>query len=40
MSRIGPGKGAIHLAAGMVVNAAQDLWRLRLGKPMWLLIGE
>ncbi|RIA36714.1 L-fuconate dehydratase [Hephaestia caeni] len=37
---IGPEKGAIHLAAGAVVNAVWDLLAKRAGKPLWRLIGE
>lgn len=37
---IGPDKGAIHLAAGAVINAAWDLWAKAEGKPVWQLVGE
>ncbi|MEM6634706.1 MAG: L-fuconate dehydratase [Pseudomonadota bacterium] len=37
---IGPDKGAIHMAAGAVVNAAWDLWAKEAGKPVWLLVAE
>ncbi len=37
---IGPEKGAIHLAAGAVINAAWDLWAKAEGKPVWQLVGE
>jgi len=37
---IGPDKGAIHLAAGAVVNAVWDLWAKAAGKPLWRLIAE
>ena len=37
---IGPDKGAIHLAAGAVINAAWDLWAKAEGKPVWRLVGE
>lgn len=37
---IGPDKGAIHMAAGAVINAAWDLWAKRAGKPVWLLVAE
>ncbi|MEL7460496.1 MAG: L-fuconate dehydratase [Pseudomonadota bacterium] len=37
---IGPDKGAIHMAAGAVVNAAWDLWAKDAGKPVWLLVAE
>jgi L-fuconate dehydratase len=37
---IGPDKGAIHLAAGAVVNAAWDLLAKEAGKPVWQLVAE
>ncbi|MDU9005619.1 L-fuconate dehydratase [Sedimentitalea todarodis] len=37
---IGPDKGAIHLAAGAVVNAVWDLWAREAGKPVWQLVAE
>ncbi|MEM1428078.1 MAG: L-fuconate dehydratase [Pseudomonadota bacterium] len=37
---IGPDKGAIHMAAGAVINAAWDLWAKEAGKPVWLLVSE
>lgn len=37
---IGPDKGAIHLAAGTIVNAVWDLLARRAGKPVWQLIAE
>ena len=37
---IGPDKGAVHMAAGAVVNAAWDLWAKQAGKPVWQLVGE
>ena len=37
---IGPDKGAIHMAAGAVINAAWDLWAKAAGKPVWLLVSE
>ncbi|MCY4179114.1 MAG: L-fuconate dehydratase [Litoreibacter sp.] len=37
---IGPDKGAIHMAAGAVINAAWDLWAKEAGKPVWLLVAE
>jgi len=37
---IGPDKGAIHMAAGAVVNAAWDLWARTAGKPVWQLVCE
>ncbi|MGB3645723.1 MAG: L-fuconate dehydratase [Mesorhizobium sp.] len=37
---IGPDKGAIHLAAGAVVNAVWDLWAKEAGKPVWRLVAE
>lgn len=37
---IGPDKGAIHLAAGAVVNAVWDLWARIEGKPVWRLVAD
>ena len=37
---IGPDKGAIHMAAGAIVNAAWDLWAKDAGKPVWELVAE
>ena len=37
---IGPDKGAIHLAAGAIVNAAWDLMAKEAGKPVWQLVAE
>jgi L-fuconate dehydratase len=37
---IGPDKGAIHMAAGAVANAAWDLWAKEADKPVWLLVSE
>lgn len=37
---IGPDKGAIHMAAGAVINAAWDLWARTENKPVWQLVGE
>lgn len=37
---IGPEKGAVHLAAGAVVNAVWDLWAKAEGKPVWRLVAE
>ena len=37
---IGPDKGAIHMAAGAVVNAVWDLWARVADKPVWLLVSE
>ncbi|TCU58529.1 L-fuconate dehydratase [Novosphingobium sp. PhB57] len=37
---IGPDKGAMHMAAGAVVNAVWDWWAKVEGKPLWRLIGE
>ncbi|GAA4474022.1 enolase C-terminal domain-like protein [Phytohabitans houttuyneae] len=37
---LGPHKGAIHMAAGAVVNAAWDLYARREGKPLWRLLAE
>jgi L-fuconate dehydratase len=35
---LGPDKGAMHLAAAAVVNAAWDLWAKSEGKPLWKLL--
>lgn len=37
---LGPEKGAIHMAAGAVLNAAWDLAGKRAGKPVWRLLAE
>ena len=37
---IGPDKGAMHLAAGAVVNAVWDLWAKEAGKPVWQLVAD
>ena len=37
---IGPDKGAIHMAAGAVVNAVWDLWAKAEGKPLWRLVAD
>jgi L-fuconate dehydratase len=37
---LGPHKGAIHMAAGAIVNAAWDLYARREGKPLWRLLAE
>lgn len=37
---IGPDKGAIHLAAGAVVNAVWDFWAKDAGKPVWQVVAE
>jgi L-fuconate dehydratase len=37
---IGPDKGAIHMAAGAVVNAVWDLWARAEGKPVWRLVAD
>lgn len=37
---IGPDKGAMHLAAGAVVNAVWDLWAKAVGKPVWRLVAD
>ncbi|MEM9605233.1 MAG: L-fuconate dehydratase [Pseudomonadota bacterium] len=37
---IGPDKGAIHMAAGAVINAVWDLWAKDVGKPVWRLVAE
>jgi L-fuconate dehydratase len=40
LSWIGPDKGAIHLAAGAVINAVWDLWAKSAGKPLWRLVSD
>jgi L-fuconate dehydratase len=35
---LGPEKGAIHLAAGALVNAVWDLYARMAGKPLWKLL--
>ena len=35
---LGPEKGAIHLAAGALINAVWDLWARKEGKPLWKLL--
>jgi L-fuconate dehydratase len=37
---LGPQKGAIHMAAGAVVNAVWDLAARRAGQPLWRLLAE
>ncbi|MFC6018006.1 enolase C-terminal domain-like protein [Plantactinospora solaniradicis] len=37
---LGPNKGAIHMAAGAIVNATWDLYARREGKPLWRLLAE
>ncbi|MEU4247668.1 enolase C-terminal domain-like protein [Amycolatopsis sp. NPDC026612] len=37
---LGPDKGAIHMAAAAIVNAAWDLRGRRDGKPVWRLLAE
>lgn len=37
---LGPEKGAVHMAAGAVVNAAFDLAGRMAGKPIWRLLSE
>ena len=37
---IGPDKGAIHMAAGAVVNAVWDLWARAERKPVWRLVAD
>jgi L-fuconate dehydratase len=37
---IGPDKGAIHLAAGAIINAAWDLMAKKAGKPVWQLVAD
>lgn len=37
---LGPEKGAIHMAAGAIVNAAWDLAARRAGVPLWKLLAD
>jgi L-fuconate dehydratase len=37
---LGPQKGAIHMAAGAIVNAVWDLYARRERKPLWRLLAE
>jgi L-fuconate dehydratase len=37
---LGPDKGAIHLGAAAVINAAWDLLAKREGKPLWKLLSD
>jgi len=37
---LGPEKGAVHMAAGAVVNAAWDLAAKRAGRPVWRFLSE
>ncbi|MFG2000370.1 enolase C-terminal domain-like protein [Spirillospora sp. NPDC048911] len=37
---LGPDKGAIHMAAAAIINAAWDLHGRRTGKPVWRLLAE
>jgi L-fuconate dehydratase len=37
---LGPHKGAMHMAAGAVINAAWDLYARREGKPLWLTLAD
>jgi L-fuconate dehydratase len=37
---IGPDKGAMHMAAGAVINAVWDLWAKSEGKPLWRLVAD
>jgi len=37
---LGPEKGAIHLAAGAIVNAVWDLYARSVGKPVWKLLTD
>ncbi|MGA5299703.1 enolase C-terminal domain-like protein [Nucisporomicrobium flavum] len=37
---LGPHKGAIHMAAGAIVNATWDLYARREGKPLWRLLAD
>jgi L-fuconate dehydratase len=37
---LGPEKGVVHLAAGVIVNAVWDLWAKREGLPLWQLLAR
>ena len=37
---LGPEKGAIHMAAGAIINAVWDLYARLEGKPVWQLLSE
>lgn len=37
---LGPEKGVVHLAAGVIVNAVWDLWAKREGLPLWQLLAN
>jgi len=37
---LGPEKGAIHMAAGALINAVWDLYAKAEGKPVWRLLAE
>jgi L-fuconate dehydratase len=37
---LGPEKGAIHMAAGAIVNAVWDVAARRAGQPLWRLLAE
>lgn len=37
---LGPEKGVIHMAAGVIINAVWDLWARSVGKPVWRLVGD
>ncbi|TDC69355.1 fuconate dehydratase [Actinomadura sp. GC306] len=37
---LGPEKGAVHMAAGAIINAAFDLLGKAAGKPVWRLLAE
>ena len=37
---LGPHKGAVHMAAGAIVNAIWDLSARREGKPLWRLLSD
>ena len=37
---LGPEKGIIHLATGVIVNAVWDLWAKSEGKPVWRLLTD
>lgn len=37
---LGPEKGVIHMAAGVILNAVWDLWARSVGKPVWRLVSD
>lgn len=37
---LGPEKGVVHMAAGVIINAVWDLWARSAGKPVWRLVSD